>query len=108
MKLYIKTMGCQMNEYDSAKMLDVLAATQLALDEIDGHQRRGLVVEVVEELDQTIALGVGDEVWDHATTFCHRLLTRNNEFSWPHLGLPGLPRQVAGRTLGRAGLAPAG
>mgnify|MGYP006205343365 CR=1 FL=1 len=27
MKLYIKTMGCQMNEYDSAKMADVLAAS---------------------------------------------------------------------------------
>jgi tRNA-2-methylthio-N6-dimethylallyladenosine synthase len=26
-KLYIKTFGCQMNEYDSAKMADVLAAT---------------------------------------------------------------------------------
>ena len=26
-KLYIKTHGCQMNEYDSAKMADVLAAT---------------------------------------------------------------------------------
>jgi len=24
-KLFIQTMGCQMNEYDSAKMLDVLA-----------------------------------------------------------------------------------
>ncbi len=24
--LYIKTFGCQMNEYDSAKMLDVLEA----------------------------------------------------------------------------------
>ena len=27
-KLYIKTFGCQMNEYDSAKMADVLAASQ--------------------------------------------------------------------------------
>ncbi|PAM62982.1 tRNA (N6-isopentenyl adenosine(37)-C2)-methylthiotransferase MiaB, partial [Acinetobacter baumannii] len=26
-KLYIKTHGCQMNEYDSAKMADVLAAS---------------------------------------------------------------------------------
>src|SRR5258706_3157360 len=26
-KLYIKTQGCQMNEYDSAKMADVLAAS---------------------------------------------------------------------------------
>jgi len=25
-KLFIKTFGCQMNEYDSAKMADVLAA----------------------------------------------------------------------------------
>jgi tRNA-2-methylthio-N6-dimethylallyladenosine synthase len=24
-KLYIRTFGCQMNEYDSAKMVDVLA-----------------------------------------------------------------------------------
>ncbi|MGE5026844.1 MAG: tRNA (N6-isopentenyl adenosine(37)-C2)-methylthiotransferase MiaB, partial [Betaproteobacteria bacterium] len=27
-KLYIKTFGCQMNEYDSAKMADVLKAAQ--------------------------------------------------------------------------------
>jgi tRNA-2-methylthio-N6-dimethylallyladenosine synthase len=27
-KLYIKTFGCQMNEYDSAKMADVLSAAQ--------------------------------------------------------------------------------
>ena len=26
-KLYIKTFGCQMNEYDSARMRDVLAAS---------------------------------------------------------------------------------
>ncbi|MEO5573870.1 MAG: tRNA (N6-isopentenyl adenosine(37)-C2)-methylthiotransferase MiaB, partial [Gammaproteobacteria bacterium] len=26
-KLYIKTFGCQMNEYDSAKMADVLGAS---------------------------------------------------------------------------------
>src|SRR3569833_2571833 len=33
-KLYIKTYGCQMNEYDSAKMSDVLAASHgLALVE---------------------------------------------------------------------------
>ena len=31
-KLFIKTFGCQMNEYDSAKMADVLAAS-------DGYQR---------------------------------------------------------------------
>ena len=28
MKLYIRTFGCQMNEYDSAKMADVLAAAE--------------------------------------------------------------------------------
>jgi tRNA-2-methylthio-N6-dimethylallyladenosine synthase len=27
-KLYIKTFGCQMNEYDSAKIADLLHATQ--------------------------------------------------------------------------------
>ena len=33
-KLYIKTHGCQMNEYDSARMADVLAASHgLALTE---------------------------------------------------------------------------
>jgi tRNA-2-methylthio-N6-dimethylallyladenosine synthase len=26
-KLYIKTFGCQMNDYDSARMADVLAAS---------------------------------------------------------------------------------
>jgi len=30
-KLYIQTMGCQMNEYDSAKMLDVLAESHGAI-----------------------------------------------------------------------------
>jgi len=30
-KLYIQTMGCQMNEYDSAKMLDVLAESHGAV-----------------------------------------------------------------------------
>ena len=30
-KLYIQTMGCQMNEYDSAKMLDVLAKSHGAI-----------------------------------------------------------------------------
>ncbi len=37
-KLYIKTHGCQMNEYDSAKMADVLAAShdlQLTTNEAD-------------------------------------------------------------------------
>ncbi len=29
MKLYIRTFGCQMNEYDSDKMADVLAASDL-------------------------------------------------------------------------------
>ena len=27
-KVFIKTFGCQMNEYDSAKMADVLAAVR--------------------------------------------------------------------------------
>ncbi|HBC57909.1 MAG TPA: tRNA (N6-isopentenyl adenosine(37)-C2)-methylthiotransferase MiaB [Gammaproteobacteria bacterium] len=31
LKLYIKTHGCQMNEYDSAKMVDVLAASHHAV-----------------------------------------------------------------------------
>ena len=29
-KVFIKTFGCQMNEYDSDKMLDVLNAAELA------------------------------------------------------------------------------
>ncbi len=37
-KVYIKTHGCQMNEYDSAKMLDVLAhECQLAVTEIEAE-----------------------------------------------------------------------
>ncbi|HXH00677.1 MAG TPA: tRNA (N6-isopentenyl adenosine(37)-C2)-methylthiotransferase MiaB [Xanthomonadaceae bacterium] len=39
-KLYIQTYGCQMNEYDSAKMADVLAAS-------DGLER----TDIVEEAD---------------------------------------------------------
>ena len=27
-KVFVKTFGCQMNEYDSAKMTDVLGAAQ--------------------------------------------------------------------------------
>ena len=30
-KVFIKTFGCQMNEYDSAKMLDVLGASEGAV-----------------------------------------------------------------------------
>jgi len=37
-KLYIKTHGCQMNEYDSAKMADVLAASHgLVLTDNEGE-----------------------------------------------------------------------
>jgi tRNA-2-methylthio-N6-dimethylallyladenosine synthase len=37
-KLYIKTHGCQMNEYDSAKMADVLAASHgLSLTEVEAE-----------------------------------------------------------------------
>ncbi|HRQ64885.1 MAG TPA: tRNA (N6-isopentenyl adenosine(37)-C2)-methylthiotransferase MiaB, partial [Xanthomonadaceae bacterium] len=37
-KLYIKTHGCQMNEYDSAKMADVLAAEHgLELTEVEAE-----------------------------------------------------------------------
>ena len=39
-KLYIRTFGCQMNEYDSAKMADVLAATD-GLDADRDARRRG-------------------------------------------------------------------
>jgi tRNA-2-methylthio-N6-dimethylallyladenosine synthase len=36
-KLYIRTFGCQMNEYDSARMADVLGAAQglTVTDELD-------------------------------------------------------------------------
>ena len=30
-KVFIRTFGCQMNEYDSAKMLDVLAASEATI-----------------------------------------------------------------------------
>ena len=40
-KLFIKTHGCQMNEYDSAKMADVLAASHgLELTDERGRGRR--------------------------------------------------------------------
>jgi len=39
-KVFIKTFGCQMNEYDSDKMVDVLHAAQ-------GYEK----TEVVEEAD---------------------------------------------------------
>ena len=42
-KLYIKTHGCQMNEYDSARMADVLAAEhglELTQDETEAAQLR--------------------------------------------------------------------
>ena len=39
-KLYIKTFGCQMNEYDSSKMADVLA---------ESHQLE--ITQVAEEAD---------------------------------------------------------
>ena len=37
-KVYIKTFGCQMNEYDSAKMADVLAASEGLQRTLDPEQ----------------------------------------------------------------------
>ena len=40
MKLYVKTHGCQMNEYDSARMADLLAESDSAAL-VDAPGRRG-------------------------------------------------------------------
>ncbi|MBN2854918.1 MAG: hypothetical protein JXK51_01595, partial [Halothiobacillaceae bacterium] len=37
-KLHIKTWGCQMNEYDSAKMADVLGANSGFIETADPHE----------------------------------------------------------------------
>lgn len=42
-KLYIKTYGCQMNEYDSARMRDVLAASH-GLSETDDPAEAGVIL----------------------------------------------------------------
>jgi len=43
--LYIKTFGCQMNEYDSGKMRDVLEAAH-------GMQRRNNEIDLREQDDE--------------------------------------------------------
>jgi tRNA-2-methylthio-N6-dimethylallyladenosine synthase len=43
-KVYIKTFGCQMNEYDSAKMADVLAASRDAWQPTDTVEDADLIV----------------------------------------------------------------
>ncbi|MGV6825726.1 MAG: tRNA (N6-isopentenyl adenosine(37)-C2)-methylthiotransferase MiaB [bacterium] len=42
-KLYIKTFGCQMNEYDSAKMLDVLNASH-GLELVDSPEQADVIL----------------------------------------------------------------
>ena len=44
-KLYIRTFGCQMNEYDSAKMVDVLAQSQAGgIETTDDPQQADIVL----------------------------------------------------------------
>jgi tRNA-2-methylthio-N6-dimethylallyladenosine synthase len=43
-KVYIKTFGCQMNEYDSAKMADVLAASREAWQPTEDAEEADLIV----------------------------------------------------------------
>ena len=42
-KLYIKTFGCQMNEYDSTKIVDLLRATQ-SMDQIDNPDGADMIL----------------------------------------------------------------
>ena len=42
-KVFIKTFGCQMNEYDSAKMADVLAAAE-GYESTDDPEQADLVI----------------------------------------------------------------
>jgi len=42
-KLYIKTFGCQMNEYDSAKIVDLLHATQ-GMDQTDNPEDADMII----------------------------------------------------------------
>ena len=60
-KVYIKTFGCQMNEYDSAKMVDVLAESEGLLRTImaQGPLAVAAVLEAVDagqEMAQAEAL----------------------------------------------------
>jgi tRNA-2-methylthio-N6-dimethylallyladenosine synthase len=42
-KLYIKTFGCQMNEYDSAKIVDLLHATQ-GMEQTDNPEDADMIL----------------------------------------------------------------
>ena len=42
-KLYIKTFGCQMNEYDSTKIVDLLHATQ-GMEQTDGPDGADMIL----------------------------------------------------------------
>ena len=63
-KLYIKTHGCQMNEYDSAKMADVLRAAHgpVSYTHLDVYKR-----QVVIAADGVAYLKVDRHTLDEAT-----------------------------------------
>jgi len=69
-KLYIKTFGCQMNEYDSAKMADVLAAShgmQLAETPEEGDVLLLNTCSIREKAEEKVfsLLGMWREIKEH-------------------------------------------
>ena len=57
-KLYIKTMGCQMNEYDSARMADLLADTH-GLSVTDNPDEADENLEITTEDAQAMTIQLG-------------------------------------------------
>ena len=79
-KLYIKTFGCQMNEYDSAKMADVLHASQ-GMNHTD----------VIEEADVILlnTCSIREKAQEKVFSDLGRLreLKQNNVCFFDHIGI---------------------